>query len=174
LSPGTSLTWGSYPASHRFVRDVLTDLLISSATGCGGRGELAAVGHLGEGPAVTQRHYLQVVSPRGDPQIADSARWAEVSITAVSVRISSGSAYAALSGHDVHRGGGQGPAPLSQHANRRSMAEDFAPVPERTGTAVGTGRRRGPAAPCLRDGRAGGRRFLVNAGCGHPVMALVR
>jgi hypothetical protein len=37
-------------------------------------------------------------------RIADSARWADVSIAAMSVRRLSGSAWAALSGPGIHRG----------------------------------------------------------------------
>ena len=37
-------------------------------------------------------------------QIADSARWADVSIAAMSVRRLSGSAWAALSGPGIYRG----------------------------------------------------------------------
>jgi hypothetical protein len=70
---------------------------------------------------------------------------AELSITAVKVRISSGSAYAALSGHDVHGGGGQVKHRLPRTPTGAASAEEFTPVPWGT-IAVGTRRERGLAA----------------------------
>src|SRR5262249_61921904 len=62
LPPATSLTRVPGRASHRFVRGFSHRSVISSATGYGGRRELTAAGHLGEGPIVTQRHHLWAAS----------------------------------------------------------------------------------------------------------------
>jgi hypothetical protein len=58
-------------------------------------------------PYLSQRVRAADTDALGTTRNADSARWAEVSITVVGARRSCGSACAALGGHNVHRGGGR-------------------------------------------------------------------